>query len=258
MSRLHVDAENLVLLLETKRIDSKFHNVWPITQSVINIPVDHWATTFLFEYPIRLRDGWPDRCILNFKDNRTEMLKVLLYTIYDSYIAYIYRNDKGNNNKEKTKSFTPQINKLKFFIRTRIEQIENYNFTEYTEEKVIFFLEYNSNILNSLHVKLISENIVNINIDKILQHSNIHGIYKGIKMSRLINMLNSAAKIQNFEFILKLLRVQPPDYKIKKRIDQYIELNFSSILTPTIDLDAIPFGRELFNYLSEHDTDLFD
>lgn len=78
----------------------------------------------------------------------------------------------------------------------------------------------------------------------------MHTIYKQLNMNTI---LKSAIQSENFELILKLLKVQPPDYKLKKGD----KLLFTPILTQSINLD-IPYGRELFSYLTEQDTVLFE
>jgi hypothetical protein len=191
MSRLHINAINLRLLLENERKMSYFF----ITERVINKHVTHWATTFPFStYPLIFRSMF-DKTELNFKDNKTEMLKSLLYPIFDNYIAYMYKYTKYN------KKQIQQIKKILLFIQKRIETIENYNYKILDDNQIIQY--FKDEITNK-------SKLILINISRILQQENtITVLQKNIRdiiISTIDNMKNTI-QFKIIFFIFQILRL---------------------------------------------------
>ena len=102
MSRLHVPSEDMNLVLEndnTSGIET-IHAHWTYTQttlrSVLRPPhgISHWSTQFtIMGKIIKFRNAFTPVCaVLNFRDQRKEMLYALLLPILDSYNVYISKN----------------------------------------------------------------------------------------------------------------------------------------------------------------------
>ena len=102
MSRLHVPAKDMNLVLENDNTSGTetIHAHWRYTQttlrSVLRPPhaISHWSTQFtIMGKIIKFRDAFTPVCaVLNFKDQRKEMLYALLLPILDSYNVYISKN----------------------------------------------------------------------------------------------------------------------------------------------------------------------
>ena len=102
MSRLHITAENLKLVLEIEPVGGieKIHRIWTYVQTKLELnlrpphAVSHWSTEFNIDGNlIKFRNMFnPPSAILNFRDNRKEMYYALLYPIIDSYYTYIMKS----------------------------------------------------------------------------------------------------------------------------------------------------------------------
>ena len=193
MSRLHIHANNLNLLVEKEH--EQPHQYWNISQERSNIPVlTHFATHIsLSEAPFKLRSLLPLSKELNFNNetDKKNILKVLIYIIYDMYIVYINTNNFKYNEKQKQ-----NIPKIMLFIQKRIEEIENFFITtELTGEEVKQFLIKESNRKDIFK---------NISLDKILSQSNILHV---LSTMNILELLHNSFNNINYEFIKKILSI---------------------------------------------------
>jgi hypothetical protein len=144
MSRLHVKADRLNLVIEVP--DSAIpHKYWKLTQqfSGQNI-LSHWATKFTFRSKtIHLRNVYEfnEASIINFATpvNKRKILQLLTYPIFDNYFEYLKQNDDKFMPDQKIK-----IKQIKDFINKKailIESILLTNTDVYTSEDIINNIE---------------------------------------------------------------------------------------------------------------------
>ena len=113
MSRLHIHGNNINLVLESAQ-PRKPHEYWINTQKKLGIPsVTHWTSKFkLMTGDIHFRSVFnntgPEYNLMRDRDN---IIRALIYPIYDSYMIYI--------------KDLPFVAAMKKFVDNRIEVIEN-------------------------------------------------------------------------------------------------------------------------------------
>ena len=186
MSRLHIDAYHLVLLVENEDVNLHKHSYWTLSQQTLKKSFTHFATNYPFsQNPITLRSFFQNTARLNFKDNKKEMLKVLLYMIFDSYIKYI-KDIKYEREK---------LDRFILLIRKRIEHIETFFGINFTNDDILDYLNRESQNKSRLQ---------NINIDKLFKLENVKQI---LLKSNYEEIICNAFKNGNYELILKIIEL---------------------------------------------------
>ncbi len=182
------------LLLDSENSEEQ----WPITQQSVNFPVTHWSTLYTFAgIEIKTRKGSIDNGfksykILSFDKNKSDILKVLLFIIYDTWMVYL---DNIKKMVFFNKTIIPQVNTIYIFIQKRVQQIYDYIY----DEDTIKYIVYES--LNKSPIK-------NINIEYIFSQSNIKRVVNNImkgKSSKFKQILYNSMFSTNYKLILKIL-----------------------------------------------------
>ena len=230
MSRLHTHGDNMILLVEKDPTQIKPHAYWQITQQKSKIQIlTHFATKYKFSTnPFELRSFYkPVVAEINFKENRDQVLKLIIYFTYDMYLEILTNGHAQlilKDNKE-------NVDKLLLFIRNRVEEIENYFPNKLTDIEMENYLTIESN--NSKMLK-------NVGLNQYLKQD-IEMLKKIIlKMNMQILIANSIAS-KNYELIKKLML-----FIYDNNLDQVLN-------NPTILLSLL----DIFNYDVE-DVELTD
>ena len=219
MSRLHTNAENMTLLVEKNPTQLTPHPYWKITQTKTQIPIlTHFATKFtLSGNTIILRSLFTNPVSeINYKTDKTRILKLLIYLAYDMFIQYV----TNSSAKSELIVYKDKIEKILLFIKTRIEKIENFYLYKLTNKEITDFLtveSFNINFPNSKLTyvlrqdnaisavlsmditKLISDALINNNytlVQKLISfipelHSKIPNILETILTNKYIDDSNS-------------------------------------------------------------------
>jgi len=200
MSRLHTNAQNMVLLIE-KEHDHP-HRYWEITQKRTGIDtLTHYATRFdLSDGAFTLRSIFAERGLheLRFNTDKNKILKLFIYIIYDMYVYYMKSALSVSTVEHQT-----NINKIMFFIRKRINNIEEILQSNDiiqgldTDEKIKKYIEDLSNSYNSV--------LLNIDLDIIFKNPRITHIIESFTPSQMEEMLINAILHANFELVYYIL-----------------------------------------------------
>jgi hypothetical protein len=225
MSRLHTNAQNMVLLIEKEHDEP--HRYWQITQKRTGIDtLTHYATKFdLSDGAFTLRSIFHERAIheLRFNTDKNKILKLFIYIIYDMYVHYMKSALPGSSEEHQT-----NINKIMFFIRKRINNIEEILQSNEiiqgldTDDKIIKYLENLSNSDNSI--------LINIDLDIILKNPKTTDIIKSLTQSQIWKLLSNAIIHSNFELVYYIVS-QNMDINKKSILGEKILIN---ILTTDI------------------------
>ena len=225
MSRLHTNAQNMVLLIEKEHDEP--HRYWQITQKRTGIDtLTHYATKFdLSDGAFTLRSIFDNREIheLRFNTDKNKILKLFIYIIYDMYVNYMKSALPGSTIEHQT-----NINKIMFFVRKRINNIEEILQSNDiihrldTDDKIIKHLENLSNSDNSI--------LTNIDLDIIFKNPKTTHIIKSLTHSQIWEMLSNAIIHSNFELVYYIVS-QNMDINKKSILGEKILIN---ILTTDI------------------------
>ena len=194
MSRLHTHGDNMILLVEKDPTQIIPHPYWQITQQKSKIQIlTHFATKYKFSTnPFELRSIFkPVVAEINFKENRDQILKLIIYFTYDMYLEIL----TNGHARLILKDNKVNVDKLLLFIRNRVEEIENYFPNKLTDIEMENYLTIESN--NSKMLK-------NVGLDQYLKQD--IEMLKNIilKMDMHLLIANSIIS-KNYELIKKLL-----------------------------------------------------
>ena len=256
MSRLHTHGDNMILLVEKDPTQIKPHAYWQITQQKSKIQIlTHFATKYKFSTnPFELRSFYkPVVAEINFKKNRDQVLKLIIYFTYDMYLEILTNGHARlilKDNKE-------NVDKLLLFIRNRVEEIENYfpnKLTDIEMENYLYIESNNSNILKNVGLdqylkqdiemlkKIITYKIMQRLIDNVLLSKN----YELIKKLMLFIYDNNLDQVLNNPTILETLLKNKIDDKDVNQILDIINIYIDNSKKKGIILDT----RMLFNTMN--------
>ena len=225
MSRLHTNAQNMVLLIEKEHDEP--HRYWQITQKRTGIDtLTHYATKFdLSDGAFTLRSIFDKREIheLRFNTDKNKILKLFIYIIYDMYVYYMKSALPVSTIEQQT-----NINKIMFFIRKRINNIEEI----LQSNDIIQGLDTDEKIKKYIELLATSDNsiLTNIDLDIIFTNPKTIHIIKSLTHSQIWEVLSNAIIHSNFELVYYIVS-QNMDINKKSILGEKILIN---ILTTDI------------------------
>ena len=226
MSRLHTNAQNMVLLIEKEH--DQPHRYWKITQKRTGIDtLTHYATRFdLSDGAFTLRSIFAEKGLheLRFNTDKNKILKLFIYIIYDMYVYYMKSALPLSTIEHQT-----NINKIMFFIRKRINTIEEI----LQSNDIIQGLNTDEKIKKYIEVLATSDNsiLTNIDLDIIFKNPKTTHIIKSLTHSEIWEVLSNAIINSNFELVYYIVS-QNMDINKKSILGEKILIN---ILTTDIN-----------------------
>jgi len=184
LSRLHIDPHdfNLVILNNTENVKT-----WNITQESIKLPISNLAIVLPKKINLRTYDKLINKNI-NFIENRGQILKVLIYLIFDYYLKFFNNIDLLKND-----NIMKDINSL---IKKRLKQIEEFFFIDLDLHEIkSYIIEY------SREKTFIKEAL----LDRIFNQSNINEALNKIDNTEMENIIINSMFIFNYELVLKII-----------------------------------------------------
>lgn len=237
MSLLHVNGENINLLLENQKYGEQ-HEYWNHTQNWIGHGLSHWATSYdLTGGYITMRSLYPDTgTSCNFDKQKHKMLRALIWPIFDSAYHYI-------------RPFKSDIN-LMDFIEKRLMVITTETLKYADEVEAYFIKEKQENIIEHHEQQKSPPNILQITDEIVVPNHK----YYACDMQVLSKRITTTAEL--YEHIEELTRdwvdtLVKASIKPTNPVQQYVLLGGKAInyivdknyLKPSFDFDIHLYNK---------------
>jgi hypothetical protein len=213
MSRLHIPANTMYLIIEAS-VNDKKHKFWNLSQTKSDSPIlSHWATEFKFNSKtikfrsaVYKRSSYIEKNRINFQGNvnKVQILKLLTYPILDSYITYLEQN--------RTKIKENVFEKIYKFIKSRLFLIESIvivycsgNIKKKSDLLNDILYEESTNIYSSDFIK-------NIALSNILNDSDntlIKLLFNSIEIEISLSNISNIKNLLTSNSIMTLLKTRP-------------------------------------------------